>query len=60
MDISAILFLSCIQINLACLVYIASQGTKAIVWLFSFMKDDDKEENACHCSRCKNCEVIDD
>lgn len=45
MDISAIVFLSCIQINLACLVYIASQGAKAIVWFFSFLKEDDKEEN---------------
>lgn len=43
MDISAMVFLSSISIHLACTVYIVSQGAKAVVWLFKFMRDEDKE-----------------
>lgn len=44
MDYTGLLFVTCLELNLACLVYIASQCVKGVVWIFTFMNDD-KEEN---------------
>lgn len=55
MDISAIIFLSSIGLNLACMVYIVSQGAKAIIWLFKFLRDEDEGMYMSQNYRCKKC-----